>query len=388
MKKVVSITEADLKRIVKKVLKEQAQSQPSSYASQTFKPKNYGSLFDLGKYQDDSGKIKQAIEKDKQAVVDFINSQDFANFTAKIIAGESQVTNPPNFKQKGSLALARAKTVYDILNDVYSDLINSGQLKIVMPTIGEVIPGKTPYKTGDQNDPTKLEQYKKEQYVSMNLQGSGKTLKCNTPLPVKGRQGVAPDFEFIYDEQLRLNPKIKGISYFAFTIPDRPIMVNSRGEKTSPPYFVREKESEASGELKFPLELSLKSHIYPNSLAFANIEFVDAYREKILPYLKGGIASQQTVGIILAGVLKNNEANLTQPLKQLYVSLTNAKNTLTMEVFNANGAVLKDVFSKSPKIVTSPNGTPFNVNTQQTPSIKIGSYAPLENTIFQITPFC
>ena len=388
MKKVVNITEADLKRIVKKVLKEQSQSQPSSYASQTFKPKNYGSLFDLGKYQDESGKIKQAIEQDKQAVVDFINSQDFANFTAKIIAGESQVTNPANFKQKGSLALARAKTVYDILNDVYSDLINSNQLKIVMPTIGEVVIGKTPYKTGDQNDPTKLEQYKKEQYVSMNLQGSGETLKCDTPLPVKGRQGVAPDFEFIYDKQLRLNRKIKGISYVAFTIPDRPIMVNSRGEKTSPPYFVREKESEASGELKFPLELALKSHIYPNSQAFANIEFVDAYREKILPYLKGGIASQQTVGIILAGVLKNNESNLTQPLKQLYGSLTNAKNTLTMEVFNANAAVLKDVFSKSPKIVTNPNGTPFNVNMQQTPSIKIGSYAPLENTIFQITPFC
>ena len=388
MKKVVSITEADLKRIVKKVLKEQAQSQPSLNTTETFKPKNYGSLFDLGKYQDDSGKIRQAIEKDKQAVVNFINSQDFANFTAKIIAGESQVTNPANFKQKGSLALARAKTVYDILNDVYSDLIKMGQLKIVMPTIGEVVIGKTPYKTGDQNDPSKLEQYKKEQYVSMNLQGKGETLKCNTPLPVKGRQGVAPDFEFIYDEQLRLNEKIKGISYVAFTIPDRPIMVNSRGEKTSPPYFVREKESEASGELKFPLELALKSHIYPNSQAFANIEFVDAYRGKILPYLKGGLSSQQTVGTVLAGVLKNNESNLTQPLKQLYGSLTNANNTLTMEVFNANSAVLKDVFSKSPKIVTNPNGTPFNVNMQQTPNIKIGSYAPLDNTIFQITPFC
>ena len=38
--------------------------------------------------------------------------------------------------------------------------------------------------------------------------------------------------------------------------------------------------------------------------------------------------------------------------------------------------------------VTNPNGTPFNVNMQQTPTIKIGSYAPLDNTIFQITPFC
>lgn len=388
MKKVVKITEADLKRIVKKVLKEQAQSQPSVYTSQTFKPKNYGSLFDLGKYQDDSGKIKQAIEQDKEAVVNFINSQDFANFTAKIIAGESQVTNPAQFKQKGSLALARAKTVYDILTDVYSDLINAGQIKIVMPSLGEVVIGKTPYKPGDQNDPAKLEKYKQEQYVSMNLQGSGKTLKCNSPLPVKGQQGVAPNFEFIYNEELRLNPKIKGISYVAYTIPDRPIIVSSKGEKTSPPYFVREKQSEPIGELKFPLELAVKANIYPNSPAFANVEFVDAYRDKILQYVKGGIQSQQQIGGVLANILKASENNLSQPLKQLYNSLAGANNTLTLQVFNANAAVLKDVFSKSPKIVTNPNGTPFNVNMQQTPSIKIGSYAPLDNTIFQITPFC
>ena len=388
MKKVVSITEADLKRIVKKVLKEQAQSQPSGYTYSTFKPRNYGSLFDLGKYQDESGKIRQAIEKDKQSIVDFMNSQDKASFTAKIDAGESMVTNPPEFKQKGSLALARAKTIVGILNDVYADLIADNKLKIVTPNIGEVAIGKTPYKPGDQNDPSKLEQYKKEQYVSMNLQGMGETLKCDTPLPVKGRQGVAPDFEFIYDEQLKLNSKIKGISYVAFTIPDRPIIINSKGEKTSPPYFVREKQSEPIGELKFPLELAVKANIYPNSQAFVNVEFVDAYRDKILPYLKGGIQSQQQIGGVLTNILKSSENDLSQPLKQLYGALAGANNTLTMEVFNANSAVLKDVFSKSPKIVTNPNGTPFNVNMQQTPTIKIGSYAPLDNTIFQITPFC
>ncbi len=40
----------------------------------------------------------------------------------------SLVTNPQQFKQKGSLALARAKTVYGILNDVYSDLGYSGNV--------------------------------------------------------------------------------------------------------------------------------------------------------------------------------------------------------------------------------------------------------------------
>ena len=65
-----------------------------------------------------------------------------------------------------------------------------------------------------------------------------------------------------------------------------------------------------------------------------------------------------------------------------------SNNTLTVEVFNPNTAVLKNVFSKTPRIVTNSNGTPFNVNMQQTSSIKVGSYAPLENTVFAITPFC
>lgn len=388
MKKVVKITEAQLSKIVEKVLKEQAQAQPSAYKESQFTPKNYGSLFDLGKYEDTNGKIRQAIESDKEALIKFMNSQDFANFTAKIIAGESQVTNPAEFKQKGSLALARAKTVASILNDVYSDLINSGRLKIVMPALGEVQIGKTPYKPGDQNDPAKLEKYKQEQFVSMRLTGFGKTLKCNEPFPVKGKKGEAPNFEFVYNEELNLNPKIKGINYQAYTIPDRPILINANGERTSPPYFVREKEGEGYQEQTFPLELALKFHLYPSSEAFKGVELVDAYASKIRPYISGGVSAQQQAGAVLVKLLGSVQSDLTPELQKLYGDLVKASNILSVQVFNANAAVLKDVFSKSPKIVTNPNGSPFNVNMQQTPSIKVGSYAPLDNTVFAITPFC
>jgi len=387
-KRIIKLTESDLENIVRKVLEEQSQ-QSSAYSSQSFKPKNYGSLFDLGKYQDESGKIRQAIEQDKEAVVNFINSQDFANFTAKIIAGESQVTNPANFKQKGSLALARAKTVYEILTDVYSELINEGQLKIVMPSIREVVIGKTPYKPGDQNDPAKLEQYKKEQYVSMNLQGSGKTLECNKPLPVKGRQAQAPNFEFIYGEELRLNRKIKGINYQALTIPDRPIVIFADGKRSTPPYFVREKvSSEEENELKYKCELALKNSIYSQSLAFKDIEVDNSAYKSIVTYVKGGIIGQQTIGGVLVTIFNGVAGNLTPELKKLNDELVKAKNTLTPQLFNANTTLIRDVFSKTPKIVTNSKGTPFNVNMQQTRSIKIGSYAPLDDTQFIITPYC
>lgn len=388
MKRVVKLNEAQLYDIVKKVLKEQVKQAPSVYTEKQFKPKNYGSLFDLGKFEDENGAIRQAIESDKQSLIDFINSQDFANFTAKIIAGESQVTNPPQFKQKGSLALKRAETIYNILNDVYSDLIASGSLKIVMPTIKEVVIGKTPYKPGDQNNPTKLQQFKKEQYVSMNLIGSGKTLKCNTPLPVKGTKGVAPNFEFVYDEELKLNPKIKGINYKAFSIPDRPIVMKEDGTKTSPPYFVRELEANAFYELKFPLELAIKYHLYPTSPAFKDVQVVDAYSSKLIPYYKADENSKLQLGTAIVQVLKNLESELTPGLKKLYDNLVANSNKFNMELFNANSETLKKVFSKSPKIVTNTNGTPFTVNMQQTPSIKVGSYAPLDDTKFSITPYC
>lgn len=382
-KKVIRLTESDLEKLINKVLSEQ-----SMYESKSFKPLNYGSLFNLGEYQDTSGKIRKAIENDKQAIVDFINSQNSSTFTANIMAGESQVTNPKGFERKGSLALARAKTIGDILTDVYSDLINDEIISIKMPTLTDVKIGSTPYKPGDQKDPSKLEKYKKEQFVTMTLQGSGKSLKCNTPFPVKGNQAKAPNFEYVYGEELRLNPKIKGINYNAFTIPDRPILIDGSGNKKVPPYFLREKRGTSSQELRFPLELAVKSHIYPNSEAFAGVEYVDSFREKVVPYVRAGISGQQTIGAILVQILKESEEQLTDSLKQLLSSLENSKNTLTANIFNENKETLKSVFGKSPKIVTNPNGFPFDVNMQQTPSIKVGSYAPLMNTVFEITPYC
>jgi hypothetical protein len=47
---------------------------------------------------------------------------------------------------------------------------------------------------------------------------------------------------------------------------------------------------------------------------------------------------------------------------------------------------MKTIFYKSPKIILNNKGTPFKLNMQQTPSIKVGSYAPLDDTKFNITP--
>ena len=60
-----------------------------------------------------------------------------------IVAGESQVTNPKGFEQKGSLAKARAQQVEYIINKLGFNKVTT-----------ETVVGTTPYQKGDDaNDP-------------------------------------------------------------------------------------------------------------------------------------------------------------------------------------------------------------------------------------------
>ena len=92
------------------------------------------------------------------------------------------------------------------------------------------------------------------------------------------------------------------------------------------------------------------------------------------------------MGKILVSILENLQSDLTPELKIMYNELI--KNQLSLTLVNKNSQLMKKIFSKSPKIILNNNGTLFSVNMQPTPSIKIGSYAPLDNTKFEITPYC
>ena len=390
-KKVIRLTEEGIEKIIRRILKEQTQSQslPTNPSNNTFEPRQYGSYFELGKYKDDNGKIEAAIKNDKTAVDKFMSETQSPTFTAEIIAGESLVPNQAEFKKPGSLALARAKTVYDILTKVYSQNISDGQLDIIMPTLDNVKFGTTPYNTGDENDPAKLEQYKKEQFVAMRLKGTGISFGCDSEIKIEGSQATAPDFKYIYDNTIMMNKDITGVQFFGFTVPDRPIIINDKNQSSVPPYFVRETSaSTKSEELRFVLELSLKSYLYPKSPAFAGVELTD------YPVLvKGWITNptnQKTIGEVFSKILKSSESSLNESLKKFYESLTNANNILTVDVYKANLEVINSVFLKSPKIITrsKENPLPFNLTMDMTKSFKVGSYAPLDDTVFKIKAVC
>jgi hypothetical protein len=158
----------------KKILFEKEQK---SGGNIEFPTQRLGTMFPYGKYESED--VKNYILNLKPKIEEFIKNSDSSKFVVNISAGESQVTNPQGFEEKGSLALARANSVKKYFEEIFSELIKNGTLVINLPKdVNEVKIGTTPYKKGDQSDPTKKQQYSAEQFVDFSISGIGeKNLK-------------------------------------------------------------------------------------------------------------------------------------------------------------------------------------------------------------------
>jgi hypothetical protein len=140
----------------------------SKSTNTTFPVQNVGDKFAYG--QVDSPNVKSKIISLKPQIDKFIKDDGGKNFVITITAGESNVTNPKGFEEKGSLALARANSVKGYFEEVFQDLIKNGVLTIKVPTdVSQVSLGKTPYdKTkGDNKNPDKIKLYSGEQFVTL-----------------------------------------------------------------------------------------------------------------------------------------------------------------------------------------------------------------------------
>ena len=135
--------------------------------------KKLGDKFTYGKYESES--VKNEIINLKPSIEDFIKNSKNSKFIVKILAGESQVTNPEGFEQKGSLALRRAQEVAKYFNEIFPDLISSGVLTIETPTIDQVKIGETDYdkNKGDAKNKEKIKKYNEEQFVDFYIEGVG-----------------------------------------------------------------------------------------------------------------------------------------------------------------------------------------------------------------------
>ena len=192
---------------------------------------NLGDKFEFGKYESET--VKKSLSDLKPQIEKFIKDSDSSKFTVNISAGESQVTNPKGFEEKGSLALARANSIKKYFEELFPDLIKQGILIINAPkSVSEVAIGKTPYnRLQSQSFKEKYaKEYSKEQFVNFDITGEGtktttttKTkLLCNTTPLNAGGGYLLPknDYTKIYDKTLGAGEGEVYISYETYYQPD------------------------------------------------------------------------------------------------------------------------------------------------------------------------
>jgi len=196
-----------------------------------FPKTNLGDKFEFGKY--DSNLVKKSLSDLKPEIEKFIEDSDSSKFIVNISAGESQVTNPKGFEEKGSLALARANSVKKYFEELFPELIKQGTLIVNAPTsTSEVVIGKTPYnKLESQSFKEKYnKEYSEEQFVNFDITGEGaktttttvtKTLCDTSPLNAGGGYLLPKnDYTKIYNKELGAGEGNVYISYETYYQPD------------------------------------------------------------------------------------------------------------------------------------------------------------------------
>jgi predicted peroxiredoxin len=206
-------------------------SSTQSTSKTSFPKQNIGNQFKFGEYQ--SNVVKNAIASLKPKIEEFIKNSGGKNFVVNISAGESNVTNPKGFEEKGSLALARANSVKQYFQELFPDLIKNGTLVIKSPVnVSEVIIGKTPYDKikGDNKNPEKIKLYKQEQFVTFDIQGSGEVENiksiCDWSATITGKTGD------VTKNYITASDKLQGKGLLTFdtgSIPDRMVVKNNKG---------------------------------------------------------------------------------------------------------------------------------------------------------------
>jgi hypothetical protein len=406
MKKVVRLTESDLEDIIRRIVSEQA-----TKTSELNLP-DYGKYFQIAKYEDVDGSIKNAIQKDKSKVVEFMKGLDQSSFVAQINAGESKITNPKGFETKGSLALARAQTVAKILQEVYADLIAERVLSVKVPSLEEVGKGTTEYKKEDfvrfcgvnkekmntiecQNY---LAPYNKEQFVSLTIKGSGiKTIPCGDPIEIRGQKMSAPDFKFMYQEPLTLPTGITSLEFNAFTIPDRPIFIFANGTPIIPPYFVRETASlDRSFEFKYYAGLAILKFLHPESEAFQGVETMDLTEPNnvVGSFWSSRLTNDGFMNIFVNlaksyGGVKNSDISgiIDRSLTRKQVQGKMVTRYSFKENDSETNQILTSILQNAPKVMLR-DSLPVRVTKEMGNKVTVGAYAPLDKTVFAIKAAC
>ena len=207
------------------------ESSATTTSNTSFPKQNLNSKFKFGGYKSDE--VKKTIEGLKPKIDEFIKNSGGKQFVVNIGAGESNVTNPKGFETKGSLGLARANSVKQYFQEIFPELIKNGTLVIKSPSdVSQILLGKTPYdKTkGDNKNPQLVKQYRQEQFVTFDIQGSGQVENilniCNWKAVITAATGT------VTANYITTDVKLVGAGELVFdtgSIPDRMVVVDNRG---------------------------------------------------------------------------------------------------------------------------------------------------------------
>ena len=341
----------------------------------SFPKQSLGDKFKFGEY--DSENVKNSILKLKPQIEAFIKNNGGKKFDVNITSGESQVTNPKGFETKGSLALARANSVKKYFQEIFPDLIKSGQLTIKTPnSVAEVVIGKTPYNkaAGDNKNPELINKYKLEQFVNFDIQGSGSLSNntseevkvkdlCNLKINVTEGQGLPSSNYITTNEVLDGNGEIE---FDTGQIPDRLTIVNKNNQIVKDFGYLTTKEHENQYFKYVPLyvyqltRLKGKAPVSGNKLITIKVK---TFEELINSLLRNPSVIPSQKEMVKAGE------------KELYQGYEQLKRLFDKGV---REFVLYD-------IQTSPFKTTFSVKKGD---YKVVVYSPVGKTGYTLTGFC
>jgi len=219
-----------------KVISEQKKVETKQ--TNVFPKKNLSNLFPMGAI--DSPELKAQVESLKPQIEEFIKNNDQKQFVLNINAGESQITNPKGYETKGSLALARANTLRRHFEEVFSDLIQKGVLKINSPQdVDHVLIGNTTYYPYSirQDHQNKVERkwfldheqdYKNEQFVTFDIEGVGESTKtsyiCDYKKDAEGGMGKVENNFVTQEDTIDISMLPNGqkiqLTLNSYTVPD------------------------------------------------------------------------------------------------------------------------------------------------------------------------
>lgn len=154
MKKII-LNENQVRRLTSVIISEQQ-------SNRTIFSVDFQNAFASGQYNFNP-QYEKIVNDNVEKIDQFIKGKNIENFKLVITSGESQVTNPKGFEEKGSLAKKRAEVLKGYLDIVVPKVLNmTPSIELSQPIIG-----KTPWVAGvdDKDDP----KYTAEQFVKVNV---------------------------------------------------------------------------------------------------------------------------------------------------------------------------------------------------------------------------